>query len=206
MNIRLIKKVSYLCKMRLRDENKEKAVINATIKVVNEVGFASASIAKIAKEAGVSAATIYIYHANKDDLMVNVFYEVKRRLTQAYAQNLDAYEDTYSKLKMFWENIIRAGGEMYNEVFYVEQFANSPFHNNVNHKKIIDFVQPFINMVIKGQKEGVLKNISIESFIAFFIAPANYLGNRKLCATFNISSENIAETFELAWEAIKLKK
>ena len=37
--------------MRLQDESKKAAIFNATVKLVNEIGFAAASVAKIAKEA-----------------------------------------------------------------------------------------------------------------------------------------------------------
>ena len=60
--------------MRLQDENKKAAIFHATIKLVNEIGFASASIAKIAN---VSPATIYIYYKNKDDLLVSIFVDIQ---------------------------------------------------------------------------------------------------------------------------------
>lgn len=36
--------------MRIRDENKVEAIYDATIQLVNEIGFAEASISKIAKK------------------------------------------------------------------------------------------------------------------------------------------------------------
>ena len=50
--------------MRTKDEEKQDALFEATVKLVNEIGFAASSVAKIAKEANVSAATLYIYYRN----------------------------------------------------------------------------------------------------------------------------------------------
>ena len=70
--------------MRVRDENKQRALMEAAITVVNEIGLASSSVSKIAKEAGVSPATIYIYHKNKEDLLVSTYVQIKRDLAEAF--------------------------------------------------------------------------------------------------------------------------
>lgn len=62
--------------MRNKDELKQEAIIQATIKLVNKIGFVSSSVAKISKEANVSPATIYIYYKNKEDLLVSTYVEI----------------------------------------------------------------------------------------------------------------------------------
>ncbi|MFW9978530.1 MAG: TetR/AcrR family transcriptional regulator, partial [Candidatus Thorarchaeota archaeon] len=57
-----------LITMRTRDQAKYDAIVKASVKLVNDLGFDGISIAKIATEAGVSPATIYIYFKNKEDL------------------------------------------------------------------------------------------------------------------------------------------
>ena len=75
--------------MRVKDEIKQDALFEATIKVVNEIGFASSSVSKIAREAGISPATIYIYHKNKEDLLISTYVEVKKKLGQALLKGFD---------------------------------------------------------------------------------------------------------------------
>ncbi|MCK4754383.1 MAG: helix-turn-helix transcriptional regulator, partial [Calditrichia bacterium] len=69
--------------MRVKDEFKQDALFNATVKLVNEIGFVAASVSKIAKEANVSPATIYIYYKNKDDLLVSTYIEIKKKIGMA---------------------------------------------------------------------------------------------------------------------------
>ncbi|MFW9846659.1 MAG: TetR/AcrR family transcriptional regulator, partial [Candidatus Thorarchaeota archaeon] len=47
--------------MRTRDQAKYDAIVDASIKLVNKLGFDGISISKIAKKAKVSPATLYIY-------------------------------------------------------------------------------------------------------------------------------------------------
>lgn len=189
--------------MRVKDETKQQAVIDATIKVVNEIGFASASISKIAKEAGVSAATIYVYHANKDDLIINTYYEVKRQLTQVYYADMDKVTGVKAKLRMFWGNVIRAGSRVPRLISFAEQFGNAPMADHVDKERLGKYALPIVEVLTQGVEEKVIKDISIEIFIALFVAPANYLGNRKVCQGFQVSEDSVAQTFDLVWKSIE---
>lgn len=189
--------------MRVRDIQKEQAVFEATIQVVNEIGFASASISKIAKAAGVSVGTIYIYYENKEDLVVNTYYQVKAALTKCYYEKMNATDDVKTQLNIFWNNVVKAGSSVPHLVAYAEQFSNSPFHDKVDQEKMGELAKPLLELLAKGVAENKIKNLSLELFVAFFVVPANFLGNRKLCGGFKVNKKNLNEAFELAWTTIK---
>ena len=52
--------------MRKKDDEKQNNIKKAVIKLILEEGFQGTSMSKIAKEAGVSPATVYIYYQNKE--------------------------------------------------------------------------------------------------------------------------------------------
>ena len=92
----------YYIKMRNRDDSKKAAIIRSTVKLVNEIGFVSSSVSKIAGEANVSPATIYIYYKNKEDLLVSTYIDIKRELSWAI---LEGFEDSLpirDILRDFW--------------------------------------------------------------------------------------------------------
>jgi len=55
------------------------AIIDAALQVFGEKGFYSATIAEIAKKAGVSEATVYEYCGSKEDLLFAIPEEITRR-------------------------------------------------------------------------------------------------------------------------------
>ena len=75
--------------MRTRDDEKQAALFEATVKLVNEIGFVASSVSKIANEAKVSPATIYVYHQNKEDLLVSTYVEIKLNLSRAILADFD---------------------------------------------------------------------------------------------------------------------
>ena len=64
--------------MRMKDENKKTAITKAVIGLINEIGFANISMSKIAKSTGISAATLYVYYENKEDMFRKVYMEIKK--------------------------------------------------------------------------------------------------------------------------------
>lgn len=61
--------------MRLRDEDKQRRIKEAMVNLILREGIDGTSMSKIAKEAGVSAATIYVYYESKEEMLAEVFRE-----------------------------------------------------------------------------------------------------------------------------------
>jgi AcrR family transcriptional regulator len=93
--------------MRIKDEEKQEALFEATVKLVNEIGFAASSVAKIAKEAKVSAATLYVYYKNKEDLLVSTYLAIKRHTSKAILKDFDASMPIRGILERAWFNMFR---------------------------------------------------------------------------------------------------
>lgn len=88
--------------MRPRDEAKKDALYSATIQVVNEEGFAAASVNKIAKRAGISPGTLYIYFSNKEDLLVSTFLTVKSQLSEYTLSDFSSNNTLKENVRNFW--------------------------------------------------------------------------------------------------------
>ena len=61
--------------MRTRDYDKQQRIKEAMVRLILREGINGASVAKIAREAGVSPATIYIYYDSKEALLSAAFRE-----------------------------------------------------------------------------------------------------------------------------------
>jgi AcrR family transcriptional regulator len=65
--------------LRRKDDEKERCIKQAVIKVILDEGLQGASISKIAKLAGVSPATVYIYYENKESMLQDIYTEYWRK-------------------------------------------------------------------------------------------------------------------------------
>lgn len=190
--------------MRVKDEFKQDAVIKATIKLVNEIGFASSSVSKIAKEAGVSPATIYIYYKNKEDLLVSTYVEIKKKIGLAALKNFDNTLPIRDILKTVWSNLFKYLQKNTDVFYYTEQFSNSPFTDLVKKVDVEKFFEPLFKVIQNGIDQKIIKNVPIDVLLAFIFFPILTLSNNKLCKNFKNNNKAIEEAFSLAWDAIKL--
>ena len=55
--------------MRTRDELKERTISDLAIRMIAKEGLERFSLQKLARQAGVSPATLYIYYKDKEDLI-----------------------------------------------------------------------------------------------------------------------------------------
>lgn len=65
------------------------SIRNAAMRVFAELGFRAATIADVAESAGVSAATVYRYFEDKEDLLLNLLTATERELVERRMYPLD---------------------------------------------------------------------------------------------------------------------
>lgn len=190
--------------MRTKDKEKRVALFEATVKTVNTVGFVAASVSKIAKEAGVSPATLYIYYENKEDLLVSTYIEIKKNLSRSI---LDGFEDSLpirDILNYVWLAMRSHISNNPEHFRFTEQFANSPYHTLINREKVERFFTPIIEVLQRGIDQKIIKDVELDILYAFMFYPLVALSNPRMCTNFELTEENIETAFCLAWDAIKL--
>ncbi len=190
--------------MRTKDTIKQDALFEATIKLVNEIGFAASSVSKIAKEAKISPATIYVYHKNKEELLVSTYVQIKKNMGHTIHEYFDDSLPLRDILKSVWYKFFDYIA-IHPEYFqYTEQFANSPYQALVNKEEVEKYFDPVIHVFYRGIEQKIIKDVSFDILMAFFLHPIVALSNPRLCQDFEPNNKNIESAFTLAWDAIKL--
>lgn len=196
--------IVYFTAMRTKDDEKEAALFEATVKLVNEIGFASSSVSKIAREAGVSPATIYVYYKNKEDLLVSTYIEIKLDLSKALLRDFNDRLPIRDILRNVWFNMFEYISKNLEYYKFVEQFSNSPYSSLVNREEVEQYFVPLIKVLQTGIDQKIVKNVNFDILTAFMYHPITVLANPGLCQGFELNEENIETAFTLAWDAIKL--
>ncbi len=92
--------------MRKIDENKKRAITQAVFELTETVGLVGLSIAKVAKLAGVSPATIYVYYADKSDMLAQILIGVKDILDDGQEALILSVDDPIEQLKKLLAHLI----------------------------------------------------------------------------------------------------
>ena len=190
--------------MRTKDDVKEAALFESTVKLVNEIGFAASSVSKIAKEAGVSPATIYVYYKNKEDLLVSTYIQIKLNISKFLLRDFNDQLPIRDILKNVWFNMFEYISNNLEYYKFVEQFSNSPYSFLVNREEVEQYFEPLSKVLQTGIEQKIIKNVHPDILKAFMYYPITVLANPSLCQDFELKEENIETAFTLAWDAIKL--
>ena len=190
--------------MRTKDEEKQTALFEATVKTVNDVGFAAASVSKIAKQAGVSPATLYIYYSNKEDLLVSTYIDIEKNLSRAILKDFDPNLPIRDIMLNVWTAMSKYISDNAEHFRFTEQFSNSPYQELVNKEMIKQYYTPLIEVLERGIEQKIIKDVELDILAAFIIYPVMVLSKPNLCSEFELTPETIKTAFTLAWDAIKL--
>ncbi len=196
--------IIYFRDMRVKDEYKQEAIIQATVKLVNAIGFVASSVSKIAQEANVSPATIYIYYKNKEDLLVSTYISIKQKMGEAVLRDFDTRLPIRDIFRKVWFNMFEFISNNKELFQFTEQFSNSPYSALINKKEVEKSFLPMINILKKGIEQKIIKNVNHDILAAFIFYPILILSNSNHCAGFKQTEKNIEDAFTMAWDAVKL--
>ncbi|WP_300667242.1 TetR/AcrR family transcriptional regulator [Desulfoluna sp.] len=190
--------------MRPKDESKREAILNSAMVLINTYGLAHTSMSKIAREAGVSPATIYIYFENKDHLLITLYVEVKREMSRAILDSLDDDLEIRDAFRLMWENLYAYYLAYPDHFVFAEQFCNAPIVDAVEKEDAEGFFAPFTHLIERGQDAGVLKPVSLDLLLAFAFHPLTQLAKQHVKEGTAMDDEGLEAAFSCAWDAVAI--
>ena len=147
--------------MRVKDDEKINKIYRAAIKVVNRNGFEGSSMLKIAAEADVSAATIYLYFENKDDMIKKLFIHLKSRMGNSYYNDNNELTPSKGTYRALWLNHYQFIMENIEEFNFLENFTNCPLINKIENDNKNDLIE-LNNKLEERKRESNESRISLE--------------------------------------------
>ena len=190
---------------RIKNNEKRIALLNATLHLVNNSGFHDAPMSKIAKMAGVSPATIYIYFENKQDLINKLYLETKASFSDYAFKDYSPNLTVKNGFELIWRNIAHFKLNQVEEANFLSQCDNiNTMIDEASRQEGLKNLQPLLDLWERGQKEGIMKNISPYLLYAFTIYPLAFLMTMQERSDFELTEDNLTEAFSSAWNAIKI--
>lgn len=87
--------------------DKRERILDAAVRVFASKSFYTATVAEIAREAGVADGTIYLYFKNKDDLLICLFEERMGEINEGLQRAIAAEQRPLEQLKAFIRHHLR---------------------------------------------------------------------------------------------------
>ncbi|RTR25953.1 TetR/AcrR family transcriptional regulator [Robertmurraya yapensis] len=194
----------YYRNMRTKDENKIISIHNAIFDLGIEIGYQNLSIAKIAKKANVSPATVYIYYKDKEDMFSTLYLKVKDIIDSNLFQNVNSEQPFKLQLETILKNHVQAIMAYPKESVFMKYINSNPsLISKEAYEEGMKKAAYLYQLYEEGVEKQVIKNVSKELIIAITFGPLNHLLEQHYYAQTKMSEEEINQTIEMSWDAIK---
>ena len=181
-----------------------KRLETAVLKIFSTTDFHRANLREIAKQAGVSFASIYKYYGNKEGLLFGTIDTFLKELTERLIDHLKGIENIKEKIrKAFWVELdfYERHPEVGRILFLILPFRQWMEDETYKQEK---FVNIYLEVLHQGQRDGFLNpNVRpgvfldiIHGIVMMRFMMWIYRGQKEsLVSDFN-------ELFEMLWRAI----
>lgn len=157
--------------MRYRDENKMQAIRDSAIEMVAKNGLENFGINRLAKAAGVSPATIYIYYKDKEDLLTSISIEEGVKMTRATLKGFDPNASFREGLWVQWKNRAAFSLDNLQAAEFFEQLRNSTYKDKMREAISLEFRKSMGSFVENAVKRGEINEMPLEVYWSVAFAP-----------------------------------
>ncbi len=186
--------------------DKRTLLLDTTLDLLSEFGFHGTPISLIAQRAGVGAGTIYRYFPNKEELINELFKEIKRKVIGAMLNNYGE-EGTYKeRFRHLWKNMVYYFIEHPREFQFIEQHRYAPYMSNLTREESFMILSPIMMFFIECKRARAMKDLPLYTIIALLYGPIVSLLKQHIDNNQNLSEDRIEQAAEACWDAVKYKE
>lgn len=188
--------------MRTKDENKRRAIRDAAIAECVESGLGGASIARIAERAKLSQGTIYLYFAGKDELLDEIFLEVKREIHSRLMDAARSGDSAKAAIKAMWFALFDHANERPLDFAFAEHVSAARILDGRASPEIETMSREIAQVIVDAVSDGTLIDLPTESLSAILSGPALQLARQAIVQNEQPSRDTLEAAFEAIWRGI----
>jgi TetR/AcrR family transcriptional repressor of multidrug resistance operon len=194
--------------MRTRDANKEEIVKQKAIEMLVKLGIEGFGMNRLAKESGVSVATLYIYYADKEDLIKKIGIEIGQNFFDEMVKDFLPTLPFKEGLRKQWENRARFATQYPLQVACWELLSHSSYRDYILENSLLGFKTLMGDFLKNAIERKELVCMSKEVFWSIAYGPLYTLlrfhneGKSMGGTPFKLTQKATDEAFELVLKAL----
>ena len=187
----------------LKTTDKRALILETTLLLLSKHGFHGTPISMIAQQAGVGAGTIYRYFENKEQLINELFTEIKRRVIRAMLKDYREEGSYKERFKHLWINLIRYCIGNPKEFQFVEQYRYAPFMSNMTREESFIILAPIMSFFIEAKRARAMKDLPLYTIISLTYGPIVSLSKLHIDHNQSLTPDKIEQAAEACWDAVR---
>ncbi|RZJ24686.1 MAG: TetR/AcrR family transcriptional regulator [Haliea sp.] len=189
--------------MKPKDDEKQRAIAEATFTLVAQTGLSGLTMADIARTAGIATSTLYVYYPSKDELISQLYQDAKTATMQRLMEGVLPGASLRSRVRRIWGNLLRHRLQRYAEVVFQEQYYNSPWFTEGNRELSTRLAAGFLALMEEGQQQEILKPVPLPLLTASVVGSVRETAQLIRTGVLADNEAMHGAAFGLCWDAIK---
>jgi AcrR family transcriptional regulator len=195
--------------MRTRDVNKENTIREKAMEMIVKEGLDGFSMQKLARAAGVSPATLYIYYKDRDDLVTQIATDVSVRMMDISLRGLHPKMSFAEGMAIQWKNRLEFYMKYPTDVEFIEQIRYTPLYDSIKKTLRKNFGEVLGKFMHNAINRGEVTPLPFEVYWCIAFAPLYQLikfhtqGETPATDSFRITDEIVDQTLQLVLKALK---
>jgi AcrR family transcriptional regulator len=188
---------------KVKDEFKQIAIRDAALRLVIETGFAGLKMADVAKAAGMATGTVYIYYADKEALINDLYKITKEEVASVLlnpAHMADTFYDTFRRMWYAYYEFCRQKPE---KMLFVEQFLYSGIVAESIIEEAENLFIPLDQFLINGQQQGIIKVLDVQLTKAYIQGALHEIVRVLMRQQRDLTRDELERCFDMTWSSIR---
>jgi|GEM_PF-6794024 Transcriptional regulator len=182
--------------------NKAERIQKCAEKLYISYGFHGTSMQMIAKEAGISVATIYTHFENKEALIRTIYRQI---FTDILSCTLDGFNTTlipFEQFRKLWLGTYHAFKMRPSRIYFKNLYENSPFYTQEDCLWTAEQCLQIDEYYQRGINTGLFRNIPPYLLLQLSLGFLFNISQTQQIIKFEITEELENELIQASWQAI----
>lgn len=184
-----------------KDKTRQKLQDALVVEAV-ENGIAAVNVAGIVKRAKVSAGTVYVHFENKDDMLRQVYLQLKTEFHETVTRHRDE-ADTAKMVRYMWFDMFDFVRERPRDFLFLDYGSAAKILLPEQQAIADGFATDIGALLRRGVDDGTLAPLDTGMLSLLLVAPAMQLARGAVISGRPITDDVVAATFERVWLSIK---
>ncbi|MDP4300851.1 TetR/AcrR family transcriptional regulator [Leptothrix discophora] len=189
--------------MKPKDEEKLKAIAQATLDLVEQAGLSGLTMPAIARRAGVATGTLYVYYASKDELLTALYEQAKTALTARVLQGVDPAAPFRTRFQQMWRSLLDNRLQHAAEMVFMEQYSNSPWFSESSRALSARLMTDFTAPIEAAKAQQILKDLPTPMLVNAMAGSVRDTAALLRSGAIEASEAHLAMAFGVFWDGVK---
>ena len=195
--------VLHIYRMNVQSVSKRKRILDASLDLIAEKGIHNTPMTLIAKRAGVATGTIYHHFANKEELVNQLYLEVKTDYIRGVFTDPSREMPYRDRMSLLWKKTVDHFISKPSFLSFDEQLFTSPLISAETRREGEERLSPITDFLREGIENESLREMDISLMLYVTFGTIKSAARLHISGVLLMTEEQREVAFQSCWDGVR---